>query len=216
MTSQRRSQGHALAALGGAGLAASLWLPWYTVQFPQAAVDSIAQSAQQLGALAPLVRSGAQLLNQLGPFHLTAWQVLKTTPVVLLVVAVIAGGLALMALTDRAGNVAQPTMLGGGVGILLVGYRILVPPGQGSFVSPAWGIYVALLSTLLMLAGGALSGREGGEPVAALTLPAPPAYAPQGTPDGWPPAAAPTLAAPPGQGAAAVWSVDQSVPPPAA
>ncbi len=220
MNSQRQSRGHALAALGGAGLAASLWLPWYTVQFSQAAVNSIAQSAQQLGALAPLVRSGAQLLNQLGPFHVTAWQAFKTMPAVLLVVAVIAGGLALLALTDRARITSQPTMLAGAVGAVLVGYRIVVPPGQGSFVHPAWGIYLALISALLMLAGGALSGSEGREPIPTATQLDPTAYTPEGASTGWPPAPAATpYTTSQGQSTvttvpAATWSADQSVPPP--
>ena len=196
MSSQRHTQGQALAAVGGAGLAASLWLPWYSVQISQAAVNSITQSAQQLGALAPLVRTGAQLLNQLGPFHVTAWQVFKTTPAVLLVVAVIAGGLAVLALTDRAGNTSQITMLAGALGAVLVGYRIAVPPGQGSFVHPAWGIYLALVSTLLMLAGGGLSASDSGDAVPAMTLPNPAGYAPGGQTTGWPPATATTASTP--------------------
>src|SRR5579872_4996372 len=130
MQSRTATPGHALAAAGGAGLAISLWLPWYTVDIPQAALNSLAQMSRQFGALGGLIRSGAQLIGQLGPFHLTSWQAFKTIPAVLLVIAIIGGGLALLALTDRAGNTAQLTMLAGGVGTLLVGYRIAVPPGQ--------------------------------------------------------------------------------------
>jgi hypothetical protein len=160
MRNRAGTQGHALAAAGGAGLAASLWLPWYTISFPQSALDSLSQMSRQLGALGPLVRSGAALIGQLGPFHITAWQAFKTTPAVLLVVAIIGGGLALLALSDRAGNTAQLTTLAGAVGALLVGYRIAVPPGQGNFVHPAWASYLALLSSLAMLAGGILSSRD--------------------------------------------------------
>jgi hypothetical protein len=159
MGSGTGKSGQSLATLGGIGLAISLWLPWYTIDIPQSALNSVTQLSGQLGALGPLVRSGAQLISQLGPFHVTAWQAFKTTPDVLLIAAIIGGGLALLAVTDRAGSTAGLTMLAGGVGAVLVGYRIAVPPGQNSFVSPAWGIYVGLISALAMLAGGFLAGR---------------------------------------------------------
>src|SRR5947209_17132717 len=107
--------GQLLAAIGGVGLAISLWLPWYTIDLPQAALNTVSQLSQRLGALGPLVRSGAQLISQLGPFHITAWQAFKTTPDVLLVAAIIGGGLALLALGDRAGSTSQLTMLAGAV-----------------------------------------------------------------------------------------------------
>ena len=47
--------------------------------YAQAALDSVNQLSQQLGALGPLMRTGAQLISQLGPFHITAWQAFKTT-----------------------------------------------------------------------------------------------------------------------------------------
>ena len=162
MSNRTGTPGQALAAAGGFGLAASLWLPWYTVHIPQAALDSVNQMAQQFGALGPLVRSGTQLISALGPFHFTAWQAFTTIPAVLLVTAIIGGGLALLALTDRAGNTSQLTTLAGAVGTLLVGYRLAVPPWQNSFVHPAWGIYLGLVSALMMLAGGFLAGKARG------------------------------------------------------
>ena len=168
--------GHAVAATGGAALAASLWLPWYSIHIPQAAIDSVVQMSQQLGALGPLVRSGAQLINQLGPFHVTAWQAFSTTPAVVLGAAIIGGGLALLALTDRAGSTSQLTMLAGIVAALLVGYRIAVPPSQSGFVHPAWGTYLALVSALAMLAGGALAGRDQASDEPMLMAPGSPAH----------------------------------------
>lgn len=198
MGNSRSSQGQSLAALGAAGLAASLWLPWYTVQIPQAALNSAVDMARQLGALGPLVTSGARMISQLGPFRLTAWQAFNTTPAVLLVAAVVGGGLALLALSDRAGNTSQLTALVGTVAVVLVGYRIVVPPGQGSFVHPAWAAYLALTSALVMVAGGVLSRAEDPEPFAA-PVPVPAAE--------WPAAAAP-------KAASASWSTAQTVPPP--
>jgi hypothetical protein len=86
-------------------------------------------------------------------------------------------------------------MVGGIVAAVLVGYRIVVPPGQSSFVHPAWGAYLALVSALVMVAGGVLSRAEDPEPLAT---PMPPPAA------DWSAAAAPP----------ASWSSAQSVRPP--
>jgi len=172
MQNRSGNQGHLLAVAGGAGLAVSLWLPWYTVNIPQATLNSLAQASQQWGSLGGLIRSGTALLSQLGPFHLTAWDVFKTVPAVLLVVSIIGGGLALLALNDRAGDTTPLTMLAGAVGVLLVGYRIASPPGSGSFVHPAWGIWLALLSATATLAGGYIGSRARDEgPAVVMPLP---------------------------------------------
>lgn len=192
MRSGTGKSGQSLAAIGGLGLAISLWLPWYTISIPQSALNSVSQFSRQLGALGPLVRSGAQLISQLGPFQATAWQVFKTTPDVLLVAAIIGGGIALLALTDRAGSTSGLTMLAGAVGAVLVGYRMAVPPGQNSFVSPAWGIYVGLISSLAMLAGGFLAGRESDAYAPSAMAPLPVSYSPAPSSMPWD-AAAPVL-----------------------
>jgi hypothetical protein len=143
-----RSRGQTVAAAGAAGLAASLWLPWYIV--------SPGASARQLGALGLRLSAAAPV----GAAHLTAWQVFDTTPLVLLVAAIIGGGPAVLALTNRTGSGAQLTLLAGAVAAPLVGYRIAFPPGPGGFVHPGWGIYLALVSALAMVAGGALAQAE--------------------------------------------------------
>lgn len=219
-------RGQALASVGGLGLALSLWLPWYTINIPQSALNSVAQMSQQFGALGPLVRSGAQLISQLGPFHITAWQAFHgATPAVVLGAAIVGGGLALLALTDRAGNVSQATMLAGGLAVLLVGYKIAVPPGQSGFVHPAWGLYLALLSAVAMVGGGALSARDGVTDEAAITpVPTPLAasYQPSATPTSWATAEAavtPALSVATGPtasetGPADAWPTTRSVAPP--
>jgi hypothetical protein len=227
MQNRSATPGHVLAAAGGAGLAASLWLPWYTIDIPQAALNSVTQLSQQFGALGNLIRSGAALISQLGPFHLTAWDSYKTVPAVLLVVAIIGGGLAVLALSDRAGNTAQLTALAGSVATALVGYRIAVPPGQGGFVHPAWGIYLALVSAGAMLAGGFVAkNARPTEPQVMTLLPTPP-LAPQATTPLAPQATtplAPQATDPWGTPAASAattvpaesWPAAGSVPPPAA
>ncbi len=233
MRDRSGAQGQALAVAGGAGLAISLWLPWYTVEIPQSALNSVTQMSQQFGALGSLIRSGAQLISQLGPFHLTSWQAFKTLPAVVLVNAIIGGGLALLALSDRAGNTSRLTMLAGGVGALLVGYRIAVPPGQGGFVHPAWAIYLGLGGALAMLAGGFLANQGGSDGVTITAFPAvspAPATGPFAPAAATDPFAAPVTPTPdpfaaPASAAATIapvtpsadsWSSTQSVPPPAA
>ncbi|HZU60278.1 MAG TPA: hypothetical protein VE983_04890, partial [Solirubrobacteraceae bacterium] len=186
MGSGRQSHGQLLAGLGGVGLAASLWLPWFTVSIPQSALDAVVQASKNWGTLAPLVSSGARLISQLGPFHVTAWQALHTLPAVLLGAAIIGGGLAMLSLSGAAANASQVTMLAGGLAAVLVGYRIFVPPVQGSFVHPAWAAYLAGVSALAMLAGGAVSRRARPEslpvleprPIGSVGGPAPTAYGP--------------------------------------
>lgn len=211
MKTRGGTHGHTLAAAGGAGLALSLWMPWYTVDIPQSTLNTVAQMSQRFGALGGLVRSGTALLRQLGPFHITSWEAFKTVPAVLLVVAVIGGGLALLALSDRVGDSSQLTTMAGAVGAVLVVYRIAVPPGQGSFVHPAWGLYLALVSALGILAGGVLAKQAVDDrPAAAGVIPAPfaptPHVDPFATPHVDPFATAPTVAP----------ATSGSLPPPAA
>jgi hypothetical protein len=74
------------------------------------------------------------------------------------------------------------------VGVVLVIYRIAVPPGQGNFVHPAWGIYLALVSALVMLAGGVLAGQAPDEEPAR-AMPMPNSYTPAPHTDPFAPAA---------------------------
>jgi hypothetical protein len=153
-------RGHALASIGGAALAASLWLPWYTFRLPSFAVDSAVQSARQLGALGPLVAAGAQYLRQLGPLHVTAWQIFGSLPAVLLVCAAIGGGLALLSLTERASGVAPVTAVAGVVALVLIVIKLVSPPFLAGLLHPAWGLFVALGGALAMTVGGALAHTD--------------------------------------------------------
>ncbi len=157
--SPARLHGQALAALGAAGLAASLWSPWYTFQFPQALVNETDGAATQMGAFGQFLARGAQLLRALGPYHVTAWQLFTTGPALVLALSVIAGGLALLALTGRAANVGQIIAGAGAGGFLLVFYRVLVRPGPGGLLHMSWGLYLALGAALAVMAGGVLSVR---------------------------------------------------------
>jgi hypothetical protein len=158
--SERRHIGYVLAALGSAGLIVSLWQPWYTFRIPGLAIARAVQFAQSLGALGPLVRQGAELARHLGPIHVTAWQLFTTGPAVLLVAGVVAGGLSLMASTERASNVSRIVVVAALIGVAVPLFRILNPPGSGGVLHPAWGIWLALISALVVLTGGLVAGSD--------------------------------------------------------
>jgi hypothetical protein len=152
-------------------LVASLWAPWYRLQIPQAALNAAVQNAQQFGILGPIVSQGASMLRELGPLHVTAWQAFTFAPAVLLVVGVVAGGLALLAVTDRAAGVAGLIAGAGLSGIAMSAYRIVVRPGLSGLLHPAWGLYLSLACSAAVLVGGliarAAEDAETGTPVQA-------------------------------------------------
>lgn len=170
MPGERRAFGYWLVVLATAGLLASLWAPWYRFRIPDAALNTAVQSAQQFGILGPIIRQGASLLRQLGPLHVTAWQAFTFTPAVLLVVGVVAGGLALLTLTERAADAARVIVVAGVCGVAMTAYRIVERPGASGLIQPAWGLYLALACTVATLIGG-LIARAAED--AAVGIPAP-------------------------------------------
>ena len=174
MEQERRVLGYGLAGLGSTGVVASLWLPWYGFQIPGTAIDQAVQTAHRFGVLGPLVHQGAELLRQLGPLHVTAWQVFTVTPAVLLAVGVVAGGLSALALTGRATGVARVVARVGVCAIALAVYRIVARPGQGDLLRTAWGLYLALIAGGAVLAGGLIAAAgERAEARAPLALESP-------------------------------------------
>lgn len=156
------SRGHVTGALGGLALVASLWLPWYSFHIPSAAIDSALALARSAGSLAPLINAGAQLASHLGTLHASAWQVYTALPAVLVVCAVIGGGLAGLAATSRAQGVSQLIELAGGVAVLLILFKLATPPLDGQLLQPTWGLFLGLGGALAMLIGGALANRADG------------------------------------------------------
>jgi len=87
----------------------------------------------------------------------TAWEAFSATPTVLLVIAIITGGVAALALAGRAADVAPLLMLAAGVAALLIAYRIAAPPGPGGLAADRWGVWIALVSSLTVLGGAMIS-----------------------------------------------------------
>ena len=99
---------------------------------------------------------------QFGPVNVTAWHALSMVPIVLVAVAIIGGAVPLLDQTRRMLDPRQLTKVAAAVGIVLIGYRLAVPPWQDSDVHPAWGGYLALIAAFGMLAaatGVASRGR---------------------------------------------------------
>jgi hypothetical protein len=161
MPARQDVRGYAVAAAGGALLAVSPWLHWYSFRIPGAAIDSAAQFAHQLGISQPLIDQGVQVASHLGTLHVNAWQVYTSLPAIVLVCAVVGGGLSLLALTDRASEVHQLVLLAGVVTTLLVLSRLIAQPLNGQFLHPDWGFWAAAAGGLVMALGGALAAQEG-------------------------------------------------------
>ncbi len=157
MPTGRRPWAYAIAALGGLGLLRSLWLPWYSFQIPASVLDQAEQAGSHFGALAPLIQQGAEVMRQLGPQHLTAWDVFHQIDVALAIAGVVAAGLAGLALTGRATGVSPVIAVAGAVAASLIVYRLLKPPGPSEILHPAWGLWFALLGAGAVVAGGLLS-----------------------------------------------------------
>jgi hypothetical protein len=159
--------GSIVAAAGSAMLAVSVFLPWYAfkltangVALAQQSLNSIAQqfgNSTFKGVVGTLGSSFGDLAGrQVGT--LSAHQALKVINVLLLVLAAIAFVVALM----RLANPAQSGEGRGGlasVGVtaaLLIIFRMVDRPAapQDVFaVSLSWGIWLALLSAIAIVAG---------------------------------------------------------------
>jgi hypothetical protein len=184
MADDRSQLGFLVAALGAAVLAVSVFLPWYGVSIT---ASGAASAQQQLSAVAQqygntTFQAGANQLGaeftSLAGHQLTtvsAHDALKDISAILLVLA----GISLLAALLRLAGIGGLLEAGGGsiavVGVLaalFVLYRMLNPPGaQTALVSLSlnWGIWLALLSTVAIIAGGFLSatGQRRRQPVSS-------------------------------------------------
>ena len=187
-----------VGAAGAAGVLASLWLPWYLIRLPQAFRDALSNlgGGAQPG-VAP-TSPGAALGNALGgvmkglaaalPTEITGngWQVMHGGDVAL---AVIAGAALLVALAVGGGLSGVNIELGaagrfiaalGAVAVAIAVYHVVSRPGMGAGalsadVSVKYGIWVAVLGGVAMIAGGLTVGRAtSSAPTGAFAPPVPP------------------------------------------
>ncbi len=185
MPAERLRYGSLLATVGAAVLAVSVFLPWYAFSLTssglataQQTVDSLAaqygNAALQGQARTLTAGFGALAGHQLGT--VSGHQALKYINIILLVLAAVAFLAALL----RLAGASEPMQLTGGqvalvgaVASVLVGFRIVDPPAQQQEVftlSASWGIWLALLSSLAIVAGGLWSARPDSPKASGETL----------------------------------------------
>ena len=177
MVDDRSQLGFLIAALGAAVLAVSVFLPWYGVSITASGAASAQQQlatvAQEYGnstLQAGASELGAEFSSLAGRQLATvsAHDALKDISLILLLLAGVSLVVSLLRLAGGTGLLEA-----GGVQIALVGcvaalfvlYRMLTPPGaQTNLVSLSlsWGIWLALLSTAAIAAGGFLAASSQG------------------------------------------------------
>ena len=173
MNDDRAPLGFLIVALGAAVLAVSVFLPWYGVSITASgaatAQQEIAAVAQQYGN--PSFQTGASQVgaefSSLAGHQLatvSAHDVLKDISKILLVLAALALLASLFRLAGVTGLLEAgggQIALAGGLAALFVLYRMVSPPGaqvQLISLSLTWGIWLALLGTAAIVAGGLISG----------------------------------------------------------
>jgi hypothetical protein len=173
MASRGSRIGHVVAVAAAALLAVTVFLPWYSITitasgaaYAQSALNLVAQQYGNATLQAEATDVGAQFPAVAGHRLATvsAHQSLHTVSVLLLALAALAFFGALMWLAEMS----EPVKVDGGqvaavgvVAALLVLFRIIdrpATPGQLVSLSTSWGIWLALLSSLAIIAGG-LIGR---------------------------------------------------------
>ena len=127
----RRLTGRGLAALGALSLVTALWEPWYRIP-------------------------GAPF----APVELTAWQVFSTLDIALAGLAGVAACVALLDLTGRLERVGTVVAAAGAGALGITVFRLVsTPPALGA-LEPEHGAGLALISALVIVAGGWLIARS--------------------------------------------------------
>jgi hypothetical protein len=151
-----------VSALSAAALAISVFMPWYGVTLTQSGADSAQQGlesvARQYGnttlqtdATSVSEHFGSLAGHQLGT--VSAHEILKDLNVVLLLLAGIGLGAALLKLAGAEIGTGQIALVGLLAG-LCVAFRMIDPPApqEGVFALPlAWGIWMALAASATMI-----------------------------------------------------------------
>ncbi|HEX7610626.1 MAG TPA: hypothetical protein VF380_08135 [Solirubrobacteraceae bacterium] len=169
MPADRSRYGLLVSALGAALLAVAVFLPWYGLSFTSSGIAFVQHAGSDFAAQygnAQLQAATAGMHASLGSLAgqqfaaVSAHEVLKDISVLLLVLA----GLALLdALLPLVRTGGVPDGAGGALGVLgavaavCVVYRMISPPlpeGELVALSLREGAWLALLGSLMMLAGG--------------------------------------------------------------
>jgi hypothetical protein len=170
--------GPLLAGLAAIVLAIDTWQPWYSLRIPATVLNQVDALSGQLGSFGSYLHAGVAYARSAGPIALTAHDVFHAIDVELVLIAVVVVGILLAGLSRGASVFAAGdggVLAGlGAVAFLLVGYRIVDPPGPSGLLSLRPGIWVGLVAAGLICVGGLLSrepaAREA-RPAAAVVPP---------------------------------------------
>jgi hypothetical protein len=142
-----------IAGLGGVLLFVSLFLPWYSVN-PGLAVD---------GDTLRLVQRGTIVITPT-----TGWQAFSVIDIVLALLALIAIAVPIVSVATsgpgKAIGIAVIASATGWLPILIVGFRLLDPPGANSAVDLRYGAWLALAGAVIAWVGSWLSMRDESTP----------------------------------------------------
>jgi heme/copper-type cytochrome/quinol oxidase subunit 1 len=146
MDLRRLRTGEWLAAISGAALFVSLFLPWYEIAWPRGPA-----------------RSGWTAYGPLdGSLTASGWESLSVIDVLLVLVAASGVLLAVVTATQRvpAVPVALSALMSifGTLGVVLVLFRVLDLPDWAA--GRDWGVWLGLASTLGVVAGALLAMRD--------------------------------------------------------
>jgi hypothetical protein len=176
MDVSRLRQGEKIAAIAGLALLVFMFLPWYGLD------GQFGQIGEQLGV----------------DTSIDAWGAFGGTDLLLFLIAAVAIALAVLTATQNAPalpvSASVITTGAGGLGALLVLYRIVNQPGPNDVIGVKFGVFLGLLACLGIAYGGFKALQDENTP----GIPSPePELRPA------PPAAPPTPSAPPGAAAVA-------------
>jgi hypothetical protein len=142
MDVDRLSTGEKIAGIGGVLLFIFMFFDWYSVDISGGLVSATAGNA---------------------------WDWLDVIPIILMLAVIAAIGVAVIRLTDAvfepAISVNAVVAVLGGISALLILFRIISPPDggfEGVDVSPALGIFLALLAAIAIAYGGYRAMQEEG------------------------------------------------------
>ena len=177
MADDRVPIGFLISALGAAVLAVSVFLPWYGVSITATGAASARQEltavAQQYGNTsfqAGASTVGAEFDSLAGRqlATLSAHDVLKDISRLLLILAAVSLLASLLRLAGITGLLEAgggQIALAGATAACLVLYRMLERPGGEATdlvsLSLGWGIWLALVGTAAIVAGGLMAGSAG-------------------------------------------------------
>ena len=199
-------RGVLLAAVGAFAALVALWLPWYTIKFPESfrdALGSIGSGATGTGATGSSAAGGAagafsgifKGLAAALPSEITGkgWQVMSGGDVAIAVAAgaalllVVAVGGGASGVRIERGIAGRLIALAGAVVTAIAVEHVISKPGGGagsfsSIVQVKYGVAVAAAGGLLMIIGGLLTTRppqaEAAEPMTPTFQPPQPAVVP--------------------------------------